>query len=268
MDHRRDRPVGRARGPLIALATAAIALSPSVAPAGKRRVAVFPSGVDDAPWTRLLEKYVDGRGLVDYARWKAADADRRTLADFREGLGRAGTPASEEENLADLVNAYNAGIIGTILDHYPVDSIRSIPGAFSERSHRFGGETFSLDEIEHTAVALGGYRMHALMVCGARSCAPLDRKACSAADLSARADARMRAWMSRPDLYKFDRAHAIVQVPKYFEWYRADFEKAGIPAVLARYGPAADREWLAAGKFQTQILEYDWALNEQKAPRG
>ena len=240
----------------------AILLSVPVRSAEKA-VTAFPPPVDSAAWAALLEKYVDGRGLVAYAAWKKSAADVRKLDSYLAGFAAAGREPAADEKVALLVNAYNAFIVRTVLAHYPVPGIRSIPGAFTSETHAFGGRACSLDEIEHTAVALGGYRVHSTLVCASRSCPPLDRRPYAAADLSAREDERMREWMSRPDLYGFDPEKNVARLPMYFVWYRADFEAAGVSRVLSAYAPARYRDWLAKGAYRTEYLEYDWALNER-----
>jgi len=232
-------------------------------------VAAFPAPFDSAPWGELLARYVDDRGLVAYARWKDDAADRGKLSRY---LARFGAPASgavtDDEKVAMLTNAYNAFIIAAVLERYPVDGIRSIPGAFTEKTHGIAGALHSLDEIEHTAVRLGGYRVHATLVCASRSCPPLDRRPFSPRDLAAHEEERMRSWMARSDLYRFEPARNTVFLPRYFDWYRADFEKAGVEKVLSAYAPGAFREWLARGAFRVEFLDYDWTLNDRDRPKG
>jgi Protein of unknown function, DUF547 len=245
------------------LAAGLLAALPGVAAGAEERVTSFPPSVETRPWTEVLKKYVDPQGLVAYQRWKQDAADRKRLAQFLDAYAPAGGAPSAEEKIALLANAYNAFIIQTVLDHYPVDSIQSIAGAFTARTHEIGARKYSLDEIEHTAVALGGYRVHASMVCASRSCPPLRREAWSGATLDRDLDAQMRVWMSRADLYRFEPSRHRVRLPMYFVWYRSDFEKEGIARVLARYAPVGDREWLARGKFEIEYLPYNWGLNDQ-----
>ncbi len=242
----------------------------SAAACGGTPLKSFPaaSASAAAEWSALLSKYADERGLVAYARWKADAADRSRLAAVLDSFADAGPEPAPDAKLAALFDAYNAFIVSTVLDRYPVDSIRSIPGAFTARTHRFGGRLCSLDEIEHTAVAIGGYRAHAAMVCASRSCPPLDRRAYTAEGLSRRLDERMRSWLARPDLWRFEPAKNLVQAPRYLDWYRADFERAGIPRVLSRYAPAEYRQWLSRGDFRLEYLDYDWTLNDRTPPRG
>lgn len=230
----------------------------------EKPVTTYPAPVDSAPWGALLSKYVDAGGLVSYARWKADAGDRGRLAGYLAQLAPASSaPLADADKIAILINAYNAFIIADVLDRYPVDGVRSIPGAFTAESHAIGGGRYSLDEIEHTAVRLGGYRVHAALVCASRSCPPLDRRPYAGADLAAHEEERMRAWMSRTDLYRFEPAKNTVFLPRYFDWYRADFDAAGVARVLATYAPERYREWLARGAFRVEFLDYDWRLNDR-----
>ena len=63
------------------------------------------------------------------------------------------------EQIAFWLNAYNALVLQTVIDHYPIhgqstaypaQSIRQIPGAFEQLTHRVGGRTLTLDQIEQT----------------------------------------------------------------------------------------------------------------------
>jgi hypothetical protein len=72
----------------------------------------------------------------------------------------------------------------------------------------------------------------------------------------------MRAWMARSDLYRFEPAKNTAFLPRYFDWYRADFEGAGVARVLAAYAPERYREWLSRGAFRVEFLDYDWSLND------
>jgi hypothetical protein len=245
----------------------AFVLAASGALGAEKSVTTFPAPFDSAPWGSLLSKYVDAGGLVSYARWKANAADRGSLTRYLAQFGGPATPAAGvDERVAMLINAYNAFIVETVLDRYPVDGIRAIPGSFTAQTHGIGGAFYSLDEIEHTAVRLGGYRLHAALVCASRSCPPLDRRAFSAADLAAHEHERMRAWMARSDLYRFEPDKNIVFLPKYFDWYRADFKGIGVARVLAADAPERYRSWLARGAFTVEFLDYDWSLNDRDPP--
>ena len=74
----------------------------------------------------------------------------------------------------------------------------------------------------------------------------------------------MNAWMARVDLFRFEPDRNLAKLSKYFDWYRRDFEKPGIPRILSTYAPEPYRSWLASGGFRVEYLEYDWSLNDAR----
>lgn len=65
-----------------------------------------PSGVDHDPWGRLLAKYVDDQGRVDYPRFAASARDRGILFSYLGQFARTGKPpAVGGKRIASLINA-------------------------------------------------------------------------------------------------------------------------------------------------------------------
>jgi hypothetical protein len=231
-----------------------------------RRVSVT-AGLDHSEWARLLAKYVDERGLVDYARWKATPADLTALQTYLARIAAPPQPAAAGNDLAaSLINAYNAATIGWVLENFPIESIRSTDGPFRKRRHRVGGEAVSLDDIEHgTLRPLIGYRVHAALVCAARSCPPLRREAYEAARLEKQLDAAMRTWLARGDLNRVRPVENRIRVSPIFRWFAEDFEKAGgVRAVLRKYTTPEVARRLADPRLEIRYLRYDWGLNDRE----
>lgn len=224
------------------------------------------AGIDHSGFDRLLQKYVDDRGLVAYGKWKANVADRAALdaylAQFAPKPDRA---AKGDELSASVINAYNATGIRFIIEHYPLDSIRKFEDAFSARTHPIGGEKVSLDDLENgVARPVLGWRAHAGLVCCAMSCPPLRRDAYTAKNLDQHLDEAFRNWLDRPDLNRFLPDKKSVQISSIFNWFKDDFEKGGgVKKILAKFGPEKYRDFLQRGKFDLSYLDYDWALNDQ-----
>lgn len=135
----------------------------------------------------LLRTQVDADGLVDYAGLKDAHAEldayiRSLAAAPFEQLGR-------DEKLALLINAYNAFTLRLVLDHWPLASIRHIPGKrrWDAPRWRLAGETLSLNQIENERIRprFKEPRIHFALVCAARGCPPLRAEAYTGARLSA-----------------------------------------------------------------------------------
>jgi hypothetical protein len=257
------------------LLVGALALPAAVGCAGAaekeplRRVQVR-AGIDHSEWSRLLAKYVDERGLVDYARWKTTPADLEALRAYLARIAAPPKPAASGNDLAaSLINAYNALTIGWVLENFPIESIRSTDDPFGKRRHRVGGEVVSLDDIEHGTVRpLVGYRVHAALVCAARSCPPLRRSAFEAARLEEQLDSAMRTWLARDDLNRVRPVENRIQVSSIFRWFAEDFEKVGgVRAVLQRDPTPEVARRLADPRLEIRYLPYEWGLND-RAGRG
>lgn len=242
-----------------------LALGPSLAAAGAVDVA---AGVDHAEWDRFLRIYVDERGLIAYGKWKASATDRPALALYLERLGEAPKPAAAgRERIASLVNAYNAFTVSWILDNYPTRGIRYTFLPFGRRRHRLGGRLVSLDEIEHdTLRRLAGYRVHAALVCAARSCPPLAREAYRADAIDVQLDRAMERWLARPDLNEL-RPSGGARLSSIFRWFREDFDRAGgVREVVLRHGGDSARRALSMPDARIEYLDYDWSLNDDRTP--
>ncbi len=85
-------------------------------------------------WDRLLKKYVNRNGLVNYKGFKSDEAELnaylKTLSD-NPPQGSWG----ENEQKAYWINAYNAYTVSLILQHYPVKSIKDMPVKFIKSIH-------------------------------------------------------------------------------------------------------------------------------------
>jgi hypothetical protein len=228
------------------------------------------SGIDHDEFDRLLKKYVNEQGLVNYGGWKQNAADLTALNDYlKQFSGKIDNHAQGNQKAASLVNAYNALVLHWILSHYPVESIWQLKDSFTGKRHEIDGRKVSLDDIEHgTLRPLIGYRAHAVLVCAARSCPPLQRFAYTADKFEEQNDRAYRAWLAREDLNRFLPNERKVEISSIFKWFKDDFEKAGgIPKIFGGYAPPSVRDFAAGGKYEIKYLLYNWGLNDQ-GPHG
>jgi hypothetical protein len=222
------------------------------------------AAVDHSRWDALLKNYVNEQSRVDYRRLGSDGLPQ--LDAYLAELGRPGTaPPDPGESKALLINAYNALTVRWILQHYPVSSIWSTPEPFKKVRHTLGGRQVSLDQIESILREMGDPRIHAALVCAARSCPPLRREAYTAERIDEQLDDNTRRWLANPELNRFDLKTAEAQVSSIFKWYRDDFKAypRGLDGFLAHYAPDEDRRALADRKLKTRFLDYDWGLNDQ-----
>ncbi len=231
--------------------------------------------VDHSLWDRLLKKYVDQDGMVNYAAWKAADADRQALRQYLAALGAAdpNAPASRAGKLAFWINAYNALTVHGILELYPTTSIRNHTAKFlgyniwRDLLLPVGGEKYSLDAIEHQILRkLGEPRIHFAIVCASIGCPRLRNEAYTPARLEEQLADNTRDFFARKKNLQVDIARRRVQVSSILDWFGKDFAPTPQQALagLADYMPdEPTRRLIASGDFSVSFLDYDWSLNKQ-----
>lgn len=237
--------------------------------------------LDPVEFNAVLARVVDSRGMVDYRalQRQPAQLDRylQALADLSAARFASW---SEAEQIALLINAYNALTLRSIIDHDPIrPSIKAIPGVWKLRRHRVIGQRLTLDEIEHRILRrkYNEPRIHAALVCAAISCPPLRREAYTGPELDRQLQDQTNRWLASSEGLRIDRNAGTVAISSIFQWFaedwpRADPNAAPVPghkkesAVLhfiARHRPAEDRSLLLGGDFRLEYLPYNWSLNRQ-----
>ena len=229
---------------------------------------------DHSAFDRLLKAHVVD-GMVDYDAFSRAPG----LPRYLDQLARAQPDTlSEKEQLAYWINAYNAYTIRLVNAHGERKSIRNIDktlgvikamGPWKEEIVRAGGETMSLDHVEHEIIRkrFREPRIHFALVCAARSCPPLRREAYTGERLEAQLDDQARIFIAQsPDQNRVDVERATVHLSPIFTWFKDDFGP-DLGRFLARYvshGP--ERRLLESGKFKVVETPYDWSLNSREEP--
>lgn len=240
-----------------------------------------------AAWTVLLQKHVvvlDG-GKASRVRYAALARDRAALKGYLEALSavKPGQYAawSKSEQLAFLINAYNAFTIQKVLTRYPeLASIRDFGTVFGnpwkDRFFTLLGRPASLDGIEHDMIRAPGVfdepRIHFAVNCASVGCPMLREEAYAGERLEAQLEEQTRRFLSDRSRNRF--ADGRLAVSKIFEWYRKDFASGyrGIGSVeqfLARHADLLadspeDRARIRAGALRVDSLDYDWALNDAR----
>jgi hypothetical protein len=253
------------KGALVAAALAVLAQLPL----GGQEPAPFDHSLFDG----LLRAHVSGEGLVDYDAFGRSQEFQEYLAS----LARAPVERlPDAERLALWINAYNAYTIELINRHEERSSIRNInralgfirgKGPWKERMAEVGGETWTLDEIEHEIIRpeFGEPRIHFALVCAALGCPPLRDEAYTGEALERQLEDQARVFLAEsPDKNRVDVESGRVYLSPIFDWYREDFPAGneGLGAYLAPYFPgAAENALLSGGRFRVVLTDYDWSLN-------
>ncbi len=233
---------------------------------GVQPIANVPAGINHASYDRLLKKYVDGRGLIDYAGWKKNAKDLAALDHYLHQYARKGNPARGRERQADLINGYNAYVIRWILQNFPVESIWRTETPFSKARHEVNRDLVSLDEIEKEGlIPLIGWKAHAVLVCAARGSPPLQRYAYRADRIDKQIAQAQRVWLGREDLNNYLPARNRVEISPIFKWYPGDFATpdSDVRKILEDFGPRRFKKFLSGNDYTIKYKSYDWGLNDQ-----
>lgn len=237
-------------------------------------------------WDAILQDHVDN-GRVDYV---ALLANRTALNTYTQALGavrkREIAGWSRQQRLAYWINAYNAFTFNAVLDHwplkrrglkgrlYPANSIRQIPGVWDSLTWRAGGETVTLNAIEHDKLRreLNEPRIHFAVVCASIGCPDLLNRAFRADHVDEQLDRATRSFVSNPQKVRVDLATRTLYLSPIFKWFREDFDAftgatgyGKWSGVVSFWLQQLDTETMKRAKgnvLTIEWLDYDWSLNQ------
>lgn len=240
-----------------------------------------------AAWDALLKKHV--RWLPDQKQSRVAyagmAADRAALKSVLGGLSGV-TPAAfgsftRPQQMAFLINAYNAFAVEKVLTRYP--DIRSIwdfgkvfGNPFKDRFFTLLGREGSLDWIEHETLRKpGAYdepRVHYAVNCASIGCPMLREEAYVAERLDAQLEQQAQRFLS--DATRNRAAGGKLEVSMIFNWFKEDWSSGyqGIQSreqYFAKYAKLltddpGQQKLVADGKAPISHLDYDWTLNDAR----
>jgi len=226
--------------------------------------ALEPGEFDPARFDAMLVKYVaDGR--VDYDAWKTggvaeldAFLDSLAVYDLSSVIGK-------EPRVSFLLNAYNAWVIRQVLDHYPVKSVKDIPGFFDKNRRKIAGEERTLNDIEAVLAEILPHQPEfALGLCTGAIGGPWMRETAYRSEFLGPMLARnMAEAVQRKRLY-YDAAanemHCPPEVDRYMDKYKA--LPQGIASALANYLSLSAIIALNTKNPKFVVDPVDWSLNE------
>lgn len=250
-----------------------------------------PRVVDELtrPFDRILDLYVRD-GYVYYAALKQ---ERSTFDRYLEAIG--GVPATElqtwprDRQLAFWINAYNAFVLETVIDHYPIravsasypaNSIRQVPDAFEVRTFRVAGRPLTLDAIERNVIIpFGDARTLLALARGSIGGGRLRSEAYVSDRLETQLSEMAEEIVTRQEMVQIDFLNNQVSVSPLFSWREREFiasytdradsryiDRSPIErALLALLAPIVlplESDFLMKNQFRIVFHEYDWRLND------
>lgn len=249
-----------------------------------------PPGVDPLhrPFDQMLDMYVRD-GMVYYG---AIRAERGRLDRYVASLNVPEATYeswSQEQKMAFWLNAYNAFVLQTVANHYPIrgkskdypsNSVRQIPGGFEKTKHRAAGRSVTLDEIEKTILPdFKEPRLYLALGRGAVGSGRLRSESFSGANLSRQLDAVAADFLRHREMVNIDRDANTISLTPIVSWREAEFvakydtgesgpfaqrspiERAMLAFITPHLLPL-EKELLRANQFRVTFHDFDWRLND------
>jgi hypothetical protein len=241
------------------------------------------------PLDAILDPHVRD-GLVYY---RALQADRGRLNRYVASLNAPSVVSaypkwSDGQKKAFWLNAYNALVLQTVVNHYPIrgtakgypaNSIRQIPGAFERTPHTIAGKPLTLDQIENTALAqFNDPRVYLALGRGAIGSGRLRSEAFSAKLVDRQLDQTKQQFAVTPRWSKVSALARKVSISPIVSWRAPAFikeyadEAFDLPkrepielAVIGFLRPhllGAEEEFIKENTFQLTYEPFDWRLND------
>lgn len=224
---------------------------------------------DHGQWDAVLKKNVVVLEGGKASQFRYADVDRNALKAYLASLSKVEEKEfkgwSREEQMAFLINAYNAFTVEKILTRYP--DIRSIwdfgkifGNPFKDEFFMLLGRKMSLDGIEH-GVLRKNYReprVHFAVNCASVGCPMLREEAYVAARLERQLEEQAVRFLSDRSRNRY--RDGRLEVSKIFDWFKEDFEPR--QAYFKRYAKALG---YPGGEVPLTFLDYDWSLNDSRS---
>ena len=243
--------------------------------------------VDHTLWNTLLKTQVqpqDG-GKATVVDYQGMMSERQILKQYLNILSAISEKQfdqwSKQDQLAFLINAYNASTVELILTAWPdLASVKDLGGFFSSPWNKefvsLLGETRSLDDIEHQLIRGSGRyndpRIHFAVNCASIGCPALRAEAYDGTKLDQQLSEQTSLFLS--DRNRNHVENTTIKLSSIFKWYREDFEKGwkGFNRLedfllahsyeLGISTPVAEK--LKTGDTDIEFMDYDWRLNKKR----
>jgi hypothetical protein len=220
-------------------------------------------------WDALLKRHVVLLDAGKASRLRYADMarERPALKAYLASLSQVGEAEfnrwSRAEQMAFLINAYNAFTVEKILTRYP--ELRSIwdfgklfGNPFRDRFFVLLGAPKSLDEVEHGILrkAYREPRIHFAVNCASVGCPMLREEAYVAQRLERQLEEQAQRFLSDRSRNRW--RDGRLEVSRIFDWFKEDFEPR--EAYFMKYARLLGVPPGAGAPLA--FLDYDWSLND------
>lgn len=215
-------------------------------------------------WARVLDKYVDDQGRVNF---KGVAADHADLDQFVAYIydnapnNQAQLFPTPAHVLAFHINAYNALAMHKVVQAGIPETLSGLKkvGFFYLGKVQVGGAPISLYDYENKVIrALGETRIHVALNCMSVGCPRLPREVFSADKLENQLDREAKKFFNEDRNVQVNDAMKVIKVSEILKFYTADFlaKAASLTEYVNRY-----REVKVPENYTLDFIDYDWTIN-------
>ena len=241
---------------------------------------------DHSEWNQFLQKFVNAEGEVDY---QSAFKDRTLLVRYLRKL-HAISPQEfkkwpREERLALFINAFNAGVVKSILRRYPVKTVLDIPGFWDNGivliASKARGNTYSLNLILEQILRRQFRDEKALfaLVYGAKGSPRLRREAYDGRRLEGQLYLAVKEFVNDGTKNEIKVGEKKLVLSRLFKWYGKDLllnwgnfveevkwdpeEMAALSLVVHYLEDPAKVKYMKESEYKVKYALFDWRLNDR-----
>lgn len=220
-----------------------------------------------ALFAAVLRQHVTN-GLVNYRALKQNPRELNAyLGEANKVKESAFKQWRREQQLAFLLNLYNASVLKLIIDDYPLKSIKKIGGWFNrpwdvEVVPLFGNRA-NLGYLEHELIRkYREPRIHFALVCGALGCPELRPEPYLQEKLDAQLSDQGRKFMRDQTKNRVDAESKTLYLSPIFRWFAEDFTKysGSVVRFVQAYRPD-----MPNAAWKIRYTDYDWSLNDSSS---
>ena len=217
-------------------------------------------------WARVLEKYVDDQGRINFAGVAKDRADLDRFVAYVYDVGPNNQPQrfpTPEHVLAFHINAYNALAMHKVIESGIPQTLAGVKkiGFFYLGKVQVGGEPISLVDYENKVIrALGDPRIHVALNCMSVGCPRLPREPFVAEKLNEQLDREARLFYNEARNVEVNESAKLLRLSEILDFYTADFlaKAPSLAAYVNRYLRAPVPE-----NYAIEFIPYDWTVNRQ-----
>jgi hypothetical protein len=215
-------------------------------------------------WARVLDKYVDDQGRVNFKGIAADRADLDQFVAYIYDIAPNNKPqlfATPAHVLAFHINAYNALAMHKVVQTgIPVtlSGIRKV-GFFYLGKVQVGGTLISLYDYENKVIRpLGETRIHVALNCMSVGCPRLPREVFSAEKLETQLDREAKMFFNDVRNVQVNDVTKTLKVSEILKFYTPDFlaKAASLTEYVNRY-----RDVKVPENYTVEFIDYDWTIN-------